>query len=67
MSEVREALESENDEKIIETTDALEELLQEIGQAVYTAQAAQNAPGETAEADTSPDKDDTIEGEFREV
>ncbi len=67
VSEVRDALESENDEKIIETTNALEALLQEIGQAVYTAQAAQNAPGETTEADTSPDNDDTIEGEFREV
>jgi molecular chaperone DnaK len=67
VSEVRDALESENDEKIIATTNALEALLQEIGQAVYTAQAAQNAPGETTEADTSPDNDDTIEGEFREV
>tara|TARA_Y100000588_G_scaffold206684_1_gene220430 strand:+ start:797 stop:2638 length:1842 start_codon:yes stop_codon:yes gene_type:complete len=67
VSEVRDALESENDEKIIETTNALEALLQEIGQAVYTAQAEQNAPGETSEADTSPDNDDTIEGEFREV
>ena len=67
VSEVRNALESENDEKIIETTNALEALLQEIGQAVYTAQAEQNAPGETSEADTSPDNDDTIEGEFREV
>ena len=67
VSEVRDALESENDEKIIATTSALETLLQEIGQAVYTAQAAQNAPGETTEADTSPDNDDTIEGEFREV
>ena len=67
VSEVRDALESENDEKIIATTNALEALLQEIGQAVYTAQAAQNAPGETTEADTAPDNDDTIEGEFREV
>ena len=67
VSEVRDALESENDEKIIATTSALEALLQEIGQAVYTEQAAQNAPGETTEADTSPDNDDTIEGEFREV
>ena len=67
VSEVRDALESEDDEKIIEATNALEALLQEIGQAVYTAQAAQNAPGETSEADTSPDNDDTIEGEFREV
>ena len=67
VSEVRDALESEDDEKIIEATNALEALLQEIGQAVYTAQAAQNAPEETSEADTSPDNDDTIEGEFREV
>ncbi len=67
VSVVREALESENDEKIIETSDALEALLQEIGQAVYTAQAEQNAPGESSEPDTSPDNDDTIEGEFREV
>ena len=68
--EVRQGLESGDDSLLTTKTSELEAILQEIGQAIYTAQAAQNAPGsddDVSDSQQSEDNDDTIEGEFREV
>ena len=71
VADVRQSLESGDDAILSTKTSELEAMLQEIGQAIYTAQAAQNAPGSdegTASAsDQTEASDDTIEGEFREV
>jgi molecular chaperone DnaK len=70
IAEVRQGLESGDDSLLTTKTSELEAILQEIGQAIYTAQAAQNAPGSddgVSDSEQSEDNDDTIEGEFREV
>jgi hypothetical protein len=71
IAEVRQSLESGDDLILTTKTSELEAILQEIGQAIYTAQAAQNAPGSEGNdgSDSEQDEasDDTIEGEFREV
>jgi molecular chaperone DnaK len=71
VADVRQSLESGDDSTLATKTSELEAMLQEIGQAIYTAQAAQNAPGSdestASESDQTEASDDTIEGEFREV
>lgn len=71
VAEVRQSLESDDDLILPTKTSELEAILQEIGQAIYTAQAAQNAPGseenDGSDSEQTEASDDTIEGEFREV
>jgi molecular chaperone DnaK len=71
VAEVRQSLESGDDLILTTKTSELEAILQEIGQAIYTAQAAQNAPGseenDGSDSEQTEASDDTIEGEFREV
>ena len=71
VADVRQSLESGDDAILSTKTSELEAMLQEIGQAIYTAEAAQNAPGSdegtTSASDQTEASDDTIEGEFREV
>ena len=71
VAEVRQSLESDDDLILTTKTSELEAILQEIGQAIYTAQAAQNAPGseenDGSDSEQTEASDDTIEGEFREV
>ncbi len=70
VASVREALAGEDGDLIKERADALSQMMQDIGNAIYTKQAEANAPG-TAGADpagtAAGGTGDTIEGEFREV
>jgi molecular chaperone DnaK len=75
---VREALQGDDTNAIVEKTEALTQVMQEVGAAVYGAQQAENAPGAGGEGGTHDTGDGTgdsgegeeagtIEGEFREV
>jgi molecular chaperone DnaK len=68
---VREALKSDNTDSITSSTENLSKAMQEVGQAIYGAQQAANAPGsggEGGEHDRGEGEEaGTIEGEFREV
>ena len=70
VASVREALAGEDGDLIKERADALSQMMQDIGNAIYTKQAEANAPG-AAGADpagtAAGGTGDTIEGEFREV
>ena len=75
IKEVREALDGDDVEQITARTDALSQVMQEIGEAVYTAASPDGAPAEGAEG-TEPSEEggegegeaaSTVEGEFREV
>ncbi|MDY6874060.1 MAG: molecular chaperone DnaK [Chloroflexota bacterium] len=71
VSKVREVKESEDLDEIKNATDALTEVLQQLGQAAY------QQPGETPtpeaepegdkEADTGDDDEDVVDGEFKQV
>src|SRR5690606_2797571 len=63
---VRETLKGEDAEAIQEATDALSQVMQEIGQAVYGA-GADGASGPATDEDESGEPAGTVEGEFREV
>ena len=70
LRQLREALAGEDGDLIKERADALSQMMQDIGNAIYTKQAEANAPG-AAGADpagtAAGGTGDTIEGEFREV
>jgi len=63
ITDVRSALETNDPDQIRTTTDALNEAMQRLGQAVYGQSADGQSPG-----GTKPSGDEgTVEGEFREV
>ena len=75
IKELREALDGDDVEQITARTDALSQVMQEIGEAVYTAASPDGAPAEGSEG-TEPSEEggegegeaaSTVEGEFREV
>jgi molecular chaperone DnaK len=63
---VRSALQSADADGIRSATEALSETMQKIGQAVYGAQQAEQAPPGEAGPE-GPAEEGTVEGEFREV
>lgn len=69
VGDVREALESDDLERIASSTEALSQVMQEIGQAVYGAEGSENgAPtDDVSESEDEGEKAGTVEGEFREV
>jgi len=72
-SKVREVKDGENFEEIKQATDALAEVLQELGSAAYQQQEAQtDQTGEAPEGDKGPEEtpdndDDVVDGEFKQV
>ena len=68
VAEVRASLSGTDNEVIADKLAALSKAMQEVGQAVYGAQQAANAPGGGGESQPGGDAEgETIEGEFREV
>lgn len=72
-SKVREVKDSEDMDAITKATDALSEVMQQLGQAAYQQSAESQAPGETPQSDTAPednkgsDDEDVVDGEFTQV
>ncbi|MCB2210230.1 molecular chaperone DnaK [bacterium] len=70
-SKVREVKESENIEEIKNATDALTEVLQQLGQAAYQQPGETPAPDAEPEgdkaADSGDDDEDVVDGEFKQV
>ncbi|MCC6382040.1 MAG: Hsp70 family protein, partial [Dehalococcoidia bacterium] len=68
VKDVRDALQSEDADRMRGALDALTTSMQRIGEAVYGAQAqAGAAPGADSDAGQGPAGEGTVEGEFREV
>jgi molecular chaperone DnaK len=70
-AKVREVKESENLDEIKNATDALTEVLQQLGQAAYQqegeAPAAESEPEDDKAADSGDDDEDVVDGEFKQV
>ncbi len=75
IAEVRETLSSDDTERLVEVTEKLSAVMQEVGQAIY-GQVDSNEASESGEDDTDPsvppegamgEDASTVEGEFREV
>ena len=66
VTELKNAIESDDDETIKTSLDDLQQTLQELGNAVYSQEQENTTESETSE-DTKPEDDETVEGEYREV
>lgn len=72
-AKVREVKDGDDIETIKEATDALSQVLQQLGQAAYQQSAESQAPGQDAPGDTPPDAqpgegdEDVVDGEFKQV
>ena len=72
-SKVREVKDSEDLEQIKKVTDELSEVLQQLGSAAYQQQAETTPPGPDDEGtgksaeESSPDDEDVVDGEFKQV
>ncbi|GMU40534.1 MAG: chaperone protein DnaK [Chloroflexota bacterium] len=67
VAEVRGALTGDGADAINEKVEALSAAMQAVGNAIYSKQQAQNAPGAGGDAPGAAEDASTIEGEFREV
>ncbi|HSF82629.1 MAG TPA: molecular chaperone DnaK [Anaerolineales bacterium] len=69
VSKVREIMNSDKIEDIRRETEALNQVIQQIGAAAYQSAGPQaGAPGEAGpESDSGPDNEDVVDGEFRNV
>lgn len=72
INKVREVKDGENIESIKKATDALAEILQQLGTAAYQQQASEQAPGSSPESDGSgeqsgEDDEDIVDGEYKQV
>jgi molecular chaperone DnaK len=68
IAEVRSALEANDMDRVRSTTEALNESMQRLGQAIYGQQGAESQPGPGPQGGgRKPGDEGTVEGEFREV
>ena len=67
IAEVRSALEANDPARIRAATDALNEAMQRLGQAVYSQQGPESQPEGGPQGGRRPGDEGTVEGEFREV
>ncbi len=67
VADVRTALTGDGADAINEKVEALSAAMQAVGNAIYSKQQAQNAPGAGGDAPGGAEDASTIEGEFREV